>query len=315
MEIKTNKYLGLKDYKVYIEDYKNDFIKVYNVPTLLGLGKHSFLIDVTKGKLVDGSEVRLEILDKDGSVIYTEFPKYREGLLRRVSIWIYDNVSDGEAQLTIVAQAKDVPKEWIGKFNVRYQCNLIVNKQQNNFSSLRFYKNPELIVTESRVPYEYRSWVSSSSTAFFTGSNCEGGLSDKNIYFVRLNDNEFSSSAFNTTIEIDTIGTASVYDLKSNTMGLLDIQYKKDIGWNYFEKKSYVVRFENEATRSNSENFQSYANITIKNSEVFSGYIDKLKIYAKSRGTTDDNYVLVGENKVTNRELMVSQSFTMSGAF
>jgi len=98
-------------------------------------------------------------------------------------------------------------------------------------------------------------------------------------------------------------------------MGLLDIQYKKDIGWNYFEKKSYVVRFENEATRSNSENFQSYANITIKNSEVFSGYIDKLKIYAKSRGTTDDNYVLVGENKVTNRELMVSQSFTMSGAF
>jgi len=107
---KINKFQDLANLDVYIEDRFNEYIKVYNVPDMVGTGKHSFLIDVASNKLVKDSELFIELLDSNKNIIYTEIPKYREGYLRRVSMIIYDDAENGEALLTIVGIAKNVPK-------------------------------------------------------------------------------------------------------------------------------------------------------------------------------------------------------------
>jgi len=83
---KQNRLIGLKDLDVYIEDSNNQYIKVYELPDIIPAGKSSFLIDISKDDFVEETELKIEITNEKNEVIYTEYPKYREGSLRRVSI-------------------------------------------------------------------------------------------------------------------------------------------------------------------------------------------------------------------------------------
>jgi len=83
---KQNELVSLKDLSVYIEDEDNQYIKIYELPDIIPSGKSSFLIDIAEDSFVEDTELKVEIVDEENNVIYTEYPKYREGSLRRVSI-------------------------------------------------------------------------------------------------------------------------------------------------------------------------------------------------------------------------------------
>ena len=83
---------------------------ISEIPNPAPQGKSSFLISGTE-LLKNGVEVKIEIIDNEGGVIYTEaVSNYIEGNARRVSIEVYDDTPAGPANLYILAQVD--PDEW-----------------------------------------------------------------------------------------------------------------------------------------------------------------------------------------------------------
>ena len=83
---------------------------ISEIPNPLPQGKSSFLIAGTE-LLRNKVEVKVEIIDSEGGVIYTEpVANYLEGNARRVSMEVYDDTPPGPATLYILAQVD--PEEW-----------------------------------------------------------------------------------------------------------------------------------------------------------------------------------------------------------
>ena len=83
---------------------------VSEIPDPAPQGKSSFLIAGTE-LLKNSVEVKIEIIDSEGGVIYTEpVANYLEGNARRVSIEVYDDTPPGPANLFILAMVD--PDEW-----------------------------------------------------------------------------------------------------------------------------------------------------------------------------------------------------------
>ena len=83
---------------------------ISEVPNPVPQGKSSFLISGTE-LLKNSVEVKIEIIDSEGGVVYTEpVANYLEGNARRVSIEVYDDTPPGPANLYILAQVD--PEEW-----------------------------------------------------------------------------------------------------------------------------------------------------------------------------------------------------------
>ena len=77
---KKNEYIGLEKIGVFYEDIRDTsaLFKIFDVPEVLPAGKFAFRINGSVF-LKKGTEIRVEILDVEGNVIYTEYPQYLEG--------------------------------------------------------------------------------------------------------------------------------------------------------------------------------------------------------------------------------------------
>ena len=147
---RRNKKQNLIDIPTYIseEGVDSKYFQIFGIPEELTTGKSSFIIG---GSPFLKSEVKLklEILDSQGEVIYTEpVFGYREGVNRRVSIEIYDTKQVGEAILTLLGEIDPVksdvpiPAEWQGVYNVKYTRRISINPTLLNVQPIRFHKQP-----------------------------------------------------------------------------------------------------------------------------------------------------------------------------
>ena len=149
--MKKNFKKNLKNANVFIEDKEGKYFKIFDLQNELGLGKHSFLLDISKNVFVDNSEIEVEILDADGKVIYSEYPDIAsEGNSRRISLFIYPENINGLAEITILGYLREAPDEFANKYNVKITRNFTVNKSAENSSALRFYEEPTVIINEER---------------------------------------------------------------------------------------------------------------------------------------------------------------------
>ena len=71
---KYNQYIGLDRLNVYKQDEEptSQFFKVSGIPKILSIGKASFLIRGSKF-LKNMSDIKVEVIDSAGGVIYSEF--------------------------------------------------------------------------------------------------------------------------------------------------------------------------------------------------------------------------------------------------
>jgi hypothetical protein len=178
--LKENQYQGLQDFDVLIEDRKpnSDYFQVTEFPETIPGGKSFFKISAAAGLLRPESEIRVEILDESGQVIYSEYPEFIDESDRRiVSIYVYDNIPPGLATVTILGEAHRfldgnlVPADWVGTFNVRWQRTLNVEPFKKNNFPIFFEKDPSIQVTEIVKPYLERVLPSGSSVTTTGTSN------------------------------------------------------------------------------------------------------------------------------------------------
>ena len=117
-----NQYLGLDKLNVYKQDSEptSQYFKVSDLPESLPIGKSSFVIRGSKF-LQNGTELKVEIIDSKGGVIYSQFILNTEQSNGRpVSIEVYPDTPVGNATIHIVGEIKGVPEKWRGIYNARW---------------------------------------------------------------------------------------------------------------------------------------------------------------------------------------------------
>jgi hypothetical protein len=148
-------FLGLKNLDVLpiSQDIAADYFNVYECPDILTQGKSSFLIGGSSN-LKSGVDIKIELVNQESDeVIYTQpIMGHSEGGLRRVSIEVYDDTTPGLYTLYIVGELNpdnvNVPQEWQGIYNVRWQKSITVNSMGVNTQPILFYKQPSINVSE-----------------------------------------------------------------------------------------------------------------------------------------------------------------------
>jgi hypothetical protein len=150
----------------------SQYFNVSDFPEELPVGRSSFLIGGSN-YLKENVSLKIELLDNLGNPIYIEpVFMYSEGGGVRVSVEVYNNISQGAATLTILGELDPdkvdflIPDQFLGVYNVSYQRSLIVNKDIPNTRQIRFYKRPKISVKEVfREQLEITSETSGSITA------------------------------------------------------------------------------------------------------------------------------------------------------
>ena len=154
---------NLSNFQVFINDDKpnSEYFKITEFSDTFTGGKNGFLIDGSEC-LKETSEVKIEILDVEGNPIYFEpgkgIPDYYDGTSKLVGVYVYEDTPIGTAKITILGELKsyfddngnkvDIPNEWKGVYNVKWERTLQINKNLANENIVRFVKRPKVTITE-----------------------------------------------------------------------------------------------------------------------------------------------------------------------
>ena len=165
----------------------SEYFNVTGVPSEVPQGKSSFLVGGSPF-LKNNIELKIEMIDSAGNTIYMEpVSNYLESGARRVSIEVYPNTAPGTAKLYVLGELKrkykqfiqppistdeitnpappfsaadppsqaflnqfadDVPSNFQGVYNVRYEMPVQINTTIPNTQPILFYKQPRLTVSE-----------------------------------------------------------------------------------------------------------------------------------------------------------------------
>lgn len=338
---KKNAPLNLELIDVFIDDntISSEYFQVYNIPNILPGGKSAFLINGS-ALLKLHSEVKVEVKDSLGNVIYSEYPQYLEGTARLVSVYVYEDTPYGIATITIIGEAKNVPEEWKGIFNVRWSVNVLVDPSLANTEPIRFYNIPKIQVKEKRVSYLRQDYVSGSIIEYTTGSISGRSLDGK--YILQLTNAQFTgkmaggtlivpepSLSYDSTDQygitgskyvtiIDEILNSKIALARSGyalqTPGSAENSFDNAVfkKTNYpfvapFVESAYTISYAASPTYSLTENYQSFAQLRIYDMTTVSGDINKIKLFQKSAGTVGD-WQYIDEVVLEDVELFVNTS-------
>ena len=174
-----NELLDLDEIDVLIDEVdKSRHIILSDIPDSLPQGRSSFLIE-TSPYMKQDTELQIDFIDSEGSSIYTEpIADYLEGRARRVSVEVYDDTAPGIATLVIVGEliavpdgntifsgAEQVPQRFQGAYNVRLTKQIVINPTATNTQPIKFFGQPTINVTETRVGTMVRSEITGSITS------------------------------------------------------------------------------------------------------------------------------------------------------
>ena len=114
---KEASYIGLVEsadirYSIFDNDpISKEFFEIVDFPEVLTGGKNVIKFRGDPDNLVDDSQIYIEILDYNGDPIYYEVLNYLEKDGSRViSIWVYDDTPDGQANVYLAGRAINDPQ-------------------------------------------------------------------------------------------------------------------------------------------------------------------------------------------------------------
>jgi hypothetical protein len=169
---------NLDKYAVLVNDTQSDskYFKITELPDAFTGGKNAFLIAGSE-YLVPDTKIQIELKDSAGNVIYHEpgegmisasiggdsfITEYYEGVSKVVAVYVYPDTSYGPCTLTILGELSEyqdtngvtlpVPLDWENKYNVKWQKQVDVNPSLANTTKIRFYRRPDVSITELLEP-------------------------------------------------------------------------------------------------------------------------------------------------------------------
>jgi hypothetical protein len=305
-------------------------------------GKNGFLIEGSE-HLKESTDIKIEILDVDGNPIYFEpgngVPEYYEGLSKVIAVYIYEDTPIGNAKITILGELKTyidadgivqpIPDEWAGIYNVKWEREFKVNRLLSNEDKVRFYRRPEVTITEIVKP------IFSNVVAPKTQSGIINGIAQNPVagtllsnytspttYLLETVGNSFwTSSMVGTYLDTNLLvrdfsqGSAGPFipyrplitQIVNSREVLIQPPYYSENGLvESIESQPYTAVFNYTEGVDNLKTALtgSFAKITLSDLTTFVGDCARVKIFRKS--TTDlSDFQFVQEIQLESNELLV----------
>ncbi len=338
---RVNKIQNLDQLIVDIEDTSENspnFFSVFGLPAEFPSGKTAFLINGSDS-LVINSEVRVEILDSDRNVIYSQPIQFLEGISRLISVFVYPDNSFGEATLTLVGEVFRLPESFqrfrqeSGNPLVRWQKKILINPSLENTSKIRFFRDPKITVSEVLRPYLIRTFGGGTSTDELTDGTISGQVA-ANEFVLTSKGFDFRGQMVGATVfvsdpiisdpTVNTIPyTTSITEVKNSKVAIAEFSYQiqtdeqkalQTIEQKVFQfpapntfdflDSAYTMSILTEPTFSSTQNIRSFAKVRVANMTPFSGDVNLVKLYMKSEGSVGD-FELIADQVLESIELLV----------
>lgn len=148
----------LDEYDVGVMDTSPDslYFKVSGLETIYGIGKHVFVI-YGSDYLKKGTKILFECMDADGFPVFMCIPKHVVGEdiapANYVQMIVDKDTADGPSVLSIVGVIETDNPDWKDIYNVKWQKEIMINKNLSNKSQILFKKLPTFEITEKIKPY------------------------------------------------------------------------------------------------------------------------------------------------------------------
>ena len=337
---KTSFKQNLEQISVFINDFdpNSQYFRVTDLPDTFTGGKNAFLVQGSTN-LVPDTLVKIEIKDSLGNVIYSEpsagIPSYYEGTSKVVSVHVYPDTAFGPCTITILGELSSytvdginvpVPLDWVGKYNVKWQRTINVNPFKKNITPIRFYRRPQVEITESVLPIYNRNVTSVTLSGSINGTSIlpiqdtdyrtyRGPIS----YELSTTSSFFSQSmeGFNINVsELSSSYSPLLTDVINDKKALVSIPYyitgsTPDPFYERirnFSNKPFSITYDESVSITNSNINSSFAKIRITDLETFTGDASRIKVYASSKNDLGD-YQLLEDALLESNEILQVDEF------
>jgi len=275
-------------------------------------GKNGFLIEGSE-HLMETTEIKMQILDVDNHSVYFEpgngVPEYYEGLSKVVAVHIYEDTPIGEGKITILGELKtyiddngivrDIPDEWKGVYNVKWEKSFKINRLLSNEDKVRFYKRPNVNIDEIVKPL-----FSTGTTTILQSGSVSGdpvtppagqpltNYTLPTFYKLTINDNtNWTGSVVGTYLNFNDLNyTPLVNNIINNKEILVSTPYTEGGVVASFDNQAYTASFNYLEGISNLATALtgSFAKINLTDLTTFVGDVARVEVYRKSESQIGD---------------------------
>ena len=325
---KFSPFQNLSNFSTFVDDDNpnSEYFKITEFKETFTGGKNGFLIEGCP-ELKESSEIKIELLDVEGNPIYFEpgdgIPEYYEGTSKLISVHVYEDTPIGLGKITILGELKqykdsfgalvDIPNEWRGVYNVKWERTFQVNKNLSNETTVRFYKRPSVTITELIKPIFSKSIPTVTDTGHVHGFSITPSVGENittwragTSYGLRLTSGSWDVDVDENIITITNPSyQARIIEVLDSKQVLVDIPYTENNIVTDFESGSYSVTytdFQNQVVGETSLT-GSFAKVDISQLKTFVGDVARVKVFRKSRNAVGD-FQFVQESKLESSELL-----------
>jgi hypothetical protein len=318
---------GLSSIETFLIDNNpnSDYFRITEFKDSFTGGKNGFLIEGSE-YLKETTEVKIEILDVDGNTIYYEpgdgIPEYYEGLSKVVSVHIYEDTPVGLGKITILGELKqyldtggvlrDIPEEWKGLYNVKWERNFKINKNLTNEDRVRFYRRPDVAITEIARPIFNLTPVTVNQSGIVSGipivpapgTNITTFPRPSQYLLTTLDNTRWTGSIVNSTINVDG-QTLQPLEVVSNTELIVSTPYTENNIVVSFDSKPYSSTFNYFTDEGLGTALSgSFGKFVITNLETFVGDVHRIKVFRTSQSDLTD-FQFVQEIVLESTEVLI----------
>ena len=319
---------NLSNFSTFVNDDNpnSDYFKITEFNETLTGGKNGFLIEGCP-ELKESSDVKIELLDVEGNPIYFEpgngVPEYYEGTSKLISVHVYEDTPIGLGKITILGELKqyrdsfgalvDIPNEWKGVYNVKWEKTFNVNRNLANETTVRFYKRPAVSITELVKPIFNKSVPTVTDTGHVHGFAIQPDV-DSDIstwragtsYLLQRTSGSWDSRVDENILTISSLNySPRIIEVLDSTQVLVDRPYAPNNIVTNFTSGSFSVTYSdfNNQTIGETSLTGSFAKIDISQLKTFVGDVARVKVFRKSRNAVGD-FQFVQESKLESSELL-----------
>jgi len=318
----------LSSFQTFIldENSNSDYFRITEFKDTFTGGKNGFLIEGSQ-YLKESTEIKIEILDVEGNPVYFEpgngIPEYYEGISKLIAVYIYNDTPIGLGKITVLGELKkyqedgvtrDVPDQWKGSYNVKWEKTFQINKTLSNEDKVRFYRRPEVVIDEIVKPIFSGNPPSVTQTGSVDGIPlvplAGSNLSDfilPTSYRLKVNSgNKWTGSVEGEKITFDNITySPTIEEIVNETEIVVSPPYVENNIVTSFTNEDYSVEFpyiegvSDLATALTG----SFAKISITNMKTFVGDAARVKVFRRSQSNLTD-FEFVQEIQLESNELL-----------
>ena len=319
----------LSNYQTFVTDTNplSEYFRITEFKDTFTGGKNGFLIEGSKD-LLESTEIKIQILDVEGNSVYWEpgngIPEYYEGLSKVVSVYVYEDTPIGIGSITILGELKtytnelgdtvDIPDEWKGIYNVKWNRSFQINRLLSNEDKVRFYRRPQVNITEIVKPIFNNVTTNITQTGSLNGiaqsprlGEQLSGFTAPTTYLLSINDTtNWTGSVVGTTISIPSLGYSTLADSVITNKNLLATNpYTQNGLVSNFSNAGYTASFNYTEGSNNLKTALtgSFAKINISDLTTFVGDVARVKIFRKSQSDLAD-YQFVQEIRLESNEIL-----------